>query len=111
MDDRMPAFTAYFRMGEDGETVFFSCHLCGKEYAVRLEPGAEEALDRAREEARRHFNWCRHCGAWVCDGHFNENRGLCIRCAPRLCVCCGAFVPPGDQFCRACGAAQFELQT
>ena len=111
MDDHNPAFTARFRICEDGETFLFSCSLCGREYAVRPRPGPGKPLERAKEEARRHFNWCRHCGEWVCDGHFNENRGLCIRCAPRLCVRCGAFVPPGDQFCRPCGAAQFELQT
>ena len=107
-----PAFHAPHRLlcRGRGWQVVFSCGLCGKEYAV-LVPQAgqpEQALALAAAEAKLHFNWCRHCGVWVCDEHFNENRGLCTRCAPRICAACGAGVPAGDQFCTVCGAVQFE---
>lgn len=66
--------------------------------------------DLSPAEARLRFNRCSRCGAWVCDAHFNENRGLCVRCAPRICRHCGRPVLPGSQFCTVCGAPQFEPQ-
>lgn len=71
-----PAFHAPHRLlcRGRGWQVVFSCGLCGKEYAV-LVPQAgqpEQALALAAAEAKLHFNWCRHCGIWVCDEHFNE---------------------------------------
>ena len=43
----------------------------------------EKAFERAQNEARSHFHRCPHCNIYVCDQCYNEDEGMCVRCAPR----------------------------
>ena len=43
----------------------------------------EQAFERAKNEAMRHFHRCPSCNSYVCSHCWNENEGLCTRCAPR----------------------------
>jgi len=43
----------------------------------------ENAFERAKNEAQRHFHRCHGCRQWVCDACFNEDEQLCTDCAPR----------------------------
>ena len=43
----------------------------------------EQAFERAHHEAQRHFHRCHGCHLYVCDSCFNEDEGLCTKCAPR----------------------------
>ncbi len=43
----------------------------------------EQAFERAKNEAVRHFHRCPSCNRYVCDQCFNEDEGLCTDCAPR----------------------------
>ena len=43
----------------------------------------ENAFDRAQNEARQHFHRCPSCNLYVCDACWNEDEGLCTKCAPR----------------------------
>ena len=57
-------------------------------YEVREAVGGkahDEAFRKAVEAVRPHFKQCTRCGQWVCvDVCWNERRGLCIECAPKL---------------------------
>ena len=45
----------------------------------------DKKLAEAVEEVRPHFEQCHRCGQWVCkDVCWNNDRGLCTTCAPRL---------------------------
>jgi Double zinc ribbon len=45
----------------------------------------DKELAKAVEEVRPHFDQCHRCGQWVCkDVCWNEQRGLCVQCAPKL---------------------------
>lgn len=45
----------------------------------------DEAFRKAVEAARPHFRQCHRCGQWVCpEVCWNEERGLCVECAPKL---------------------------
>lgn len=43
----------------------------------------DNAFERAKNEAQRHFHRCHGCRQWVCDACFNEDEQLCTDCAPR----------------------------
>ncbi len=43
----------------------------------------EQAFERAKNEAVRHFQRCPSCNNYVCSHCFNEDEGLCTECAPR----------------------------
>ena len=43
----------------------------------------ERAFEHAQNEAKQHFHRCHNCNLYVCDSCFNEDAGLCTRCAPR----------------------------
>ena len=43
----------------------------------------EQAFERAKNEAMRHFHRCPSCNKYVCDHCWNEEEGLCTDCAPR----------------------------
>jgi hypothetical protein len=43
----------------------------------------EQAFMRAQNEAKQHFHRCPHCNSYVCDHCYNEDTGLCVKCAPR----------------------------
>lgn len=43
----------------------------------------EQAFERARNEALPHFHRCHGCNQYVCQVCFNEDEGLCTKCAPR----------------------------
>ncbi len=40
-------------------------------------PAHDNALAQAVAEVKPHFHQCSRCGAWVCDGCWNAQRGLC----------------------------------
>ncbi|MFZ5818028.1 MAG: zinc ribbon domain-containing protein [Bacillota bacterium] len=45
----------------------------------------DEAFRKAVEAVRPHFKQCHRCGKWVCNEVcWNERRGLCSDCAPKL---------------------------
>ncbi|HHW23780.1 MAG TPA: hypothetical protein GXX26_13035 [Clostridiaceae bacterium] len=68
-----------------GFRVTFFCSGC--ERSVTKETcgmnNVEQALEEAWQEARKYFNRCHDCGAWVCDEHYNENVMKCIFCQPK----------------------------
>lgn len=43
----------------------------------------EEAFEIAQNEAKGHFQRCPKCYQWVCEMDWNEQNGLCTKCAPR----------------------------
>ena len=43
----------------------------------------EQAFERAKNEAQRHFHRCHGCHSWVCDACYNVDETLCTDCAPR----------------------------
>ncbi len=43
----------------------------------------QEAFKKAQNETKGKFNRCPKCTQWVCDNCWNEDRDLCIECAPR----------------------------
>lgn len=45
----------------------------------------DKALQKAVKEVRTKFRQCKRCGEWVCKSVcWNEERGLCKNCAPKL---------------------------
>lgn len=44
----------------------------------------EEAFNQAQNEAKGHFSRCPKCYQWVCEMDWNEQSGLCVKCAPRV---------------------------
>ncbi len=48
------------------------------------EKAHDAAFAKAIEEAKPHFRQCRRCGQWVDDACWNNERGLCLDCAPDL---------------------------
>lgn len=46
----------------------------------------EKAFEQAQNEAMGHFHQCPKCDGWVCDKCWNEEDGLCKKCAPREAV-------------------------
>jgi len=43
----------------------------------------EKAFEHSQNEAKQHFHRCPNCNKYVCDQCWNEDEGLCVRCAPR----------------------------
>lgn len=43
----------------------------------------EMAFQNAMNEAKENFHRCHGCNTYVCDACFNEEEGLCVKCAPR----------------------------
>ena len=43
----------------------------------------EKAFERTQNEAKQHFHRCPSCNIYVCDHCYNEDEGLCVKCAPR----------------------------
>jgi len=43
----------------------------------------EQAFERAQNEVKEHFHRCPNCTNHVCDQCWNEDAGLCTKCAPR----------------------------
>jgi hypothetical protein len=45
----------------------------------------DKRLEEAVEDVRPYFSQCHRCGQWVCkDICWNDERGLCVTCAPKL---------------------------
>jgi hypothetical protein len=45
----------------------------------------DKALAEAVAQVREYFTQCHRCGEWVCnDVCWNTQRGLCVKCAPKL---------------------------
>jgi membrane protease subunit (stomatin/prohibitin family) len=44
----------------------------------------DSAFQLAQNEAKGHFNRCPRCTKWVCENDWNEQEGLCVKCAPRM---------------------------
>lgn len=66
-------------------SVTFYCSECDNNETIDLcnSDNMEQALEEAWKEARKYFNRCHECGAWVCDEHYNENVMKCIFCQPK----------------------------
>ena len=43
----------------------------------------EQAFEHAKNEAMQHFHRCPNCNQYACDQCWNEDAGLCTKCAPR----------------------------
>ncbi|MDR1816221.1 MAG: zinc ribbon domain-containing protein [Clostridiales Family XIII bacterium] len=43
----------------------------------------DTAFEHAQNEAKQHFHRCPNCNSYVCDQCWNEDTGLCVKCAPR----------------------------
>ena len=43
----------------------------------------ERAFEHAQNEVKQHFHRCPNCNKYVCDQCWNEDDGMCTRCAPR----------------------------
>ncbi|MDD2655578.1 MAG: zinc ribbon domain-containing protein [Candidatus ainarchaeum sp.] len=43
----------------------------------------EKAFEAAQNEGRAHFQRCPKCTDWVCENCWNEEEGMCTKCAPR----------------------------
>lgn len=76
-------------------------------HPIRAETPEKELRIAWENEGRQHFNKCGKCGRWVCDLMFNVDTSNCVVCSPwedelNFCPHCGARVPAGDSFCRAC---------
>lgn len=69
----------------DELTVTFYCSSCDMNVTIDIcdVNNMEQALKEAWKEARKYFNRCHYCGAWVCDEHYNENVMKCISCHPK----------------------------
>src|SRR5262249_23030416 len=47
--------------------------------------GRDKALAAAVDEVKQYFKQCHRCGQWVCGQVcWNNERGLCTTCAPKL---------------------------
>ena len=44
----------------------------------------EAAFELAQNEVKERFNRCPKCINWVCASDWNEQEGLCVKCAPRV---------------------------
>jgi rRNA maturation endonuclease Nob1 len=42
----------------------------------------DEAFQQSIEQAQRHFHRCARCFQYVCDVCWNNDKGLCLNCAP-----------------------------
>ena len=48
-------------------------------------PAKDKELAKAAQEVHDRFYQCNRCGKWVCrDVCWNNDRGLCVECAPKL---------------------------
>ncbi|MDD5317649.1 MAG: zinc ribbon domain-containing protein, partial [Candidatus ainarchaeum sp.] len=43
----------------------------------------DAAFEKAQNEAKANFHKCPNCANWVCETCWNEQEGLCVKCAPR----------------------------
>jgi len=43
----------------------------------------ENAFEKAQNESKQHFHRCPNCNKYACDHCWNEDAGLCTKCAPR----------------------------
>ena len=43
----------------------------------------EQAFEHCQNEIRQHFHRCPNCNIYACDQCWNEDEGLCVKCAPR----------------------------
>jgi hypothetical protein len=43
----------------------------------------DQAFEQAQSEAQPHFHRCPSCNQYVCDACWNDDEGLCTKCAPR----------------------------
>lgn len=93
------------RSNKEYQFTFF-CDLCANSVTSSLIciNNEEEALEAAKKEVKIFFNYCKNCGSWVCDEHFNEFRMMCINCSPRVCQNCGTILEKKNQFCTKCGS-------
>ncbi len=44
---------------------------------------------------------CPLCGRYVCEDHFDHEKGVCIACSEALCSICGKRLSIG--YCKYCG--------
>ena len=44
----------------------------------------DETFELAQNEAKEHFHRCPKCTKWLCENDWNEQEGLCTKCAPRV---------------------------
>ena len=66
--------------------IFRSARTVGeKVHSAKWEKDHDQAFNQAIQEVKVHFVQCHRCGKWVCkEICWNEERGLCVECAPKL---------------------------
>jgi predicted nucleic acid-binding Zn ribbon protein len=105
-------FTARYEKEDtpDGIRYTFFCGVSGAAvYTTDPICAADEnaALEIAKREAKRHFNFCWECGVWIGDKAYNIDEMKCVNCAPftvvpRYCPECGSPVRAGSEKCPRC---------
>ena len=43
----------------------------------------EKAFEQCQNESKQHFHRCPSCHKYACDHCWNEDEGMCVKCAPR----------------------------
>ena len=77
-------------IGGRGHSIGNSAYRAGDILSERFEGKSPEwqkehemAFERAQNEASQHFHRCPSCNQYVCSSCWNEDEGLCTKCAPR----------------------------
>ena len=89
-----------FFCGLSGAAVYTTDPICAAD--------EDAALDIAKREAKRYFNFCWECGVWIGDSAYNIDEMKCVICAPfttppNYCAECGSPIKSGSNKCRRCG--------
>src|ERR1700689_286417 len=73
----------------EGYQFEFYCHRCGNGYSSSFQKSLSgfggQMRGKAVGEMKPYFKQCHRCGQWVCGQIcWNDQRGLCTTCAPKL---------------------------
>jgi len=76
-------------LGGRASSIGYSAERAGNVLSERFEDRSpewqkehEQAFERAQNEAKQHFHRCNSCFTYVCDACYNDEEGLCVKCAP-----------------------------